>query len=162
MEESIFGLVTGLIRTLFLEQFVSRLDVGFKLGLLDVNARFKLADSFGSEVVLAFEDTNSPSLGLEFGMEKSVIGILARAWFSYDDSRLSTGSVGVTSLKLGLDGYYDIYKFSGGDTSLQAMVFTFFEEPTWTRNDVTASDESFIKEISFRLFFVGGGLTLSW
>ena len=145
----------------FLAKHVDRVDAAFKLGLTDISANFAVLDtSSNSYIYLPFEASNSLSLGVEFGVEKTLIGILMRAWFSYDNSGLLGGDVSFSTIKLGLDSYFDVYDFIGNGTTLQALAFTFYEQPTLSKSG--EDEDVLIKEVSYRLFFIGGGLTISW
>ena len=146
-------------------KFVSRVDLQPKLGLLDVEAQFLVADSNGVLSPFELKAKNIANLSLELGIERESWLTRNRLWVSYSSAKIAvknSAGLGISSSRIGLDIYIDLS--TRRRLKWSALAFGMAENMELTRDNRTLlrKSDSAISEISFNLFFLGGGLSLSW
>jgi hypothetical protein len=148
-----------------IEWITSRVDVQPKIGFLNLESKFSVLDAEGNAQQLDFNANRTMSLSLELGIENESSWFRSRLWTSYSTAKFGVSNkqdVSVYSAKSGLDLYFDLTQW--GSLKSSALIFTNFENLSLTKN-VEPSQEtsaSGINQIAFNLFFLGGGLVLTW
>jgi hypothetical protein len=104
-------------------------------------------------------------LAIELGIEKETDWFRARMWGSINTSaasKIASSSGSVTSIRAGLDSYWDVASFSNAVT-LNLLAFTNYERLQLNR-PVKSQDPTDLQgtNIGFNLALVGGGITLEW
>jgi hypothetical protein len=148
-----------------LQGLVSRFDVQPKLGLLDIDSQFLVKNSTGILQPLTMKAGNVLSLSLEVGIEKQTSFTRNRLWASFSSAKFGVKNrdgVAVYSNKAGFDAYFDLY--SGDQIKWGALIFGLGENLQLGRDPDKLSGESDLElaNIAFNLFYLGGGLTVSW
>lgn len=148
-----------------MQSFLSRLDLQPKVGLLDITSQFVAEDSLGNLRMLGFSAHNILSLSLELGLEKETSWFRHRLWTSLSSARFglrNRAGVSVTSTKAGLDNYFELGKWHHAEMGI--LLFGLAENLSLSRDSskILDLDDVGISELSFNLFFLGGGVTVSW
>lgn len=147
--------------------FIKRIDVTPKLGVLDLDAKVPIDTGNGSTVPGTFRMKNSTNLGLELGIEAPYPWFLVRLWGASDVSGIVDvgGSGTMTSLRGGLDTYWNFYKISRY-FDLSVLVFAFGERLSLTQDEkdkkVVSGTNLKIEGVSYNLAFFGLGAVLTW
>ena len=134
---------------------------------MNLSSRQLATDDTNSLYPIQLNVTKKLLLGLELGLERKIFNYnLVRGWLSYSkmyDPKSAVSSA-YSSVKTGLDLYWDLYQFKS--TRLKLLTFGLAEFDSL--KGVLAFDES-IKDakgqtfpISYNLYYVGAGLTLAW
>jgi hypothetical protein len=150
-----------------LTKMISRMDISLKIGIVTLDATFDLKNTEGEYIsALPFKTEKSLSLGGEFGVEHLTGPFMIRAWASFDRNGtiLNSDEIVYSSIKAGLDNYYDLYQFNK-KLKLQSLVFFLYERPRYSfqPSDSTSNDLGiYLESVSYHLFYGGGGFTLSW
>ncbi|MBC7532419.1 MAG: hypothetical protein H7318_12650 [Oligoflexus sp.] len=144
---------------------LSSVDVQPKLGLLDIDSRFRINPE-ESDSALSFKAKNIYDLALEFGIERSSLYYRTRLWASIDaaPSVLSAKQgLSVLSTRAGLDSYINIFESRGGG-NVNILAFALAENLALTKERVNANEDEdlAVSKLKFQLFFVGLGFTVSW
>jgi len=136
-----------------------------KIGITNMLVKEKPVDSSIS-TGYEFELHRAPTLGAEIGVEKRTPYFLVRLWV------YSTYSLGVvkldrkyksSSIRVGADLYRDLYSL--GSTKIALLGFTAADSTNISRRTTSAELEAnpeTVTGISYKSFFVGTGLTLTW
>ena len=154
---------------------LTRADIVPKVGWMNLEAKVyipsQLENEDGSQaegVTEEFTLENSFAAGIEIGIEKQTTWMLLRLWGAGDGAGfLNTlpGAGSTTSLRGGLDAYFDFVDYGSFESSV--LLFTFGERISLSRNP---SESAQLEEeagvalegISYILGFVGVGVTLTW
>ncbi|MDQ3234042.1 MAG: hypothetical protein M3Q07_19710, partial [Pseudobdellovibrionaceae bacterium] len=146
--------------------FFSQVNIQPKIGLLDLESRFEVENLDGQLTYLDFTAKNVYDLSIEIGIEKELTWFRSRLWGSINSTKLGISkqdAVSALSQKFGLDAYFD---FMGGkrDWDVKLLLFGMAENLSLGKNqaDILKDEDQGLQEISFNLFFLGGGFTLSW
>ncbi len=145
---------------------VSRVEVQPKFGLLDVKTKFSVVDEEGQGTSLNFDAKNVYDLAIELGIEKESYWFRSRLWTSFSAAMFGVSNPSKTSVissKAGLDAYWDFIEW-GNSWDINILTFALGERLTLGQEATFLGEEEQlgISEVSFNLFFVGGGFTLSW
>jgi hypothetical protein len=147
-----------------IQTFVSNFDLQPKFGLFDIDYESVAYDEHNTPQIIDFRAKNLLSLSLELGLEKQIMWVRSRLWASYSSSQLgftNLDKVSVLSTKVGFDNYLDIFKFKR--LKVGSLIFGQFEKTSLLRElQLGAETGPGISNMSFDLFYVGGGLILSW
>jgi hypothetical protein len=151
----------------FVKPILSQFDIYPKIGYLNLASRMTARDLDGNFYPIDLKIDKKLLLGLELGAEHPFLNSsLMRLWFSYSKmyDRQSAVSSAYSSLKTGLDFYWDL--FSMGSTRLKFLTFGLFQYDNLTGTlslDERLNDiEKQTFPIAYRLYFVGAGVTLAW
>lgn len=143
---------------------IDRIDLTPKLGLMDFDGTVPVPTTTGN-VPAKFRLKNSSNIGFELGVETQAPGVLIRLWGASDASGvLDLGGTGrVTSLRGGVDTYWDAYKISSY-FDLAVLVFMFGERLSLAKESDDAVGDTNLKlqGLSYNLAFFGAGLVLTW
>ena len=149
-----------------LRGFVDRLDVTPKIGRMNFDGLLPAQSSFDSNVMIPtrFVVQKATSLGLEVGLETHSFRNLTRLWGGYDFAGLGK-SDRYTSLRGGLDTYFDLIEFGSSDLSL--LLFALGERISLSRKvnteaEVPTGTGELLKELAYNLGYVGAGFTVSF
>ena len=149
----------------FMNFLVSKVEVQPKFGLLDLKSHFTVLDDAGERQSLAFDAKNIYDLAIELGIEKESYWFRSRLWYSFSAAAFgleNKGNVSVFSNKAGIDAYFDFINYGTWDINI--LAFTSVERLSLSKATTKLADDADlgISDISFNLFFVGGGFTVSW
>lgn len=144
--------------------FINRIDLTPKIGLMDFDGKVRVTTATG-DVPAQFRLKNSSNFGIEMGVESIAPWFLLRLWGASDVSGVLDlgGSGTVTSLRGGVDTYWDFYKVSDY-FDLTVLVFMFGEKLSLTQDEseTVANTNLKLEGISYNLAFFGAGLILTW
>lgn len=149
----------------FMQFLVSRVEVQPKFGLLDLKSDFKIKDEEGTEQSLNFNARNVYDLALELGVEKESYWFRSRLWYSFSAAAFglsNKSNVSVLSNKAGLDTYFDLINYGNWDINILAFVLAERLNLSKANKDLAENEDLGISEVTFNLFFIGGGFTISW
>ncbi|MGE0171949.1 MAG: hypothetical protein AB7T49_04155 [Oligoflexales bacterium] len=143
----------------FENKWIKRIDAVPKLGLMDLDATLPVPDPLEEEEYLTQKVRlkNEMNMGLELGVESYSPWFLIRFWGSSDLSGFVniSKSGSISTLRAGIDTYWDLFKFWIFESSL--LVFVSGE-----RLGITFKGDQVIKAIYYQQGFAGMGLTLTW
>ncbi|MBC7532046.1 MAG: hypothetical protein H7318_10740 [Oligoflexus sp.] len=146
--------------------FITNVDLQPKLGLLDLSTNFVIPGN--TQAKGAFTAKKVYNLALEAGLEKTASWFRVRLWASVDTAfpgLTDKQKVSVSSTRIGLDSYYNIYD-QGDGLAINLLVFGVAEQMSFRKDPLKNSEketnEQEVSEFGFNLFHAGAGFTLSW
>ena len=146
--------------------FIDRVDITPKIGIMHFDGRLPVASSFDPSVMIptSFIVKSAASLGAELGLETHGFRNLTRLWGGCDFAGLGKAD-SYTSLRGGVDTYFDLIDFGSSDLSL--LVFALGERISLTRKVDPAAEAAtgtgqLLKELAYNLGYLGAGLTVSF
>lgn len=153
---------------LFMQPFFERLDVQPKLGLLDVRSNLNYPIANGRTSSISFEGRNIINLSMEVGLEKDLHPVRVRGWGRISSARFGLfqeSGISIDKQSFGLDLTYRIFS-DQQQWNVSLLGFSQFELLRLANKneniDQYSADNLGIRMMTFNLFFMGGGLTLSW
>lgn len=151
-------------------EFVKPLITGFnvqpKIGLLDLDAKFILMDEAeGVYRSLNFSAKNSFDFSLEIDTEYESYWSRNRLWAAFSIAAYGHNNrdgLKTASQRLGVDAYFDILNWKQINVNL--LAFGMIENLNLSKNkdSLLSQSEEAISDLNFSLFFLGGGVTVSW
>jgi hypothetical protein len=149
----------------FSGRIINSVDITPRLGVGSLNYEF-VPSATSDAAAFAFKTSRAPTIGLEFGVEKSTNYFRLRGW------TFGSYSVGIlpldknhttTSLRLGLDVYREVLSFN--TIKLALLGFTAAESTKIQKkltDEQQASDSTLVSQLQLNSMFLGGGVTLTW
>jgi len=149
----------------FMSSVATEISVQPKAGITDFTGSFSIPLSPTDFKQIGYELNGVLDLALELGIERETDWFRARLWGSVNTSaasKIASSAGSVTSIRAGLDSYWDVASFSDSIT-LNLLAFANYER-LQLKKPVTSQDPTDLlgTNIGFNLALVGGGITLEW
>ncbi|MCX6117292.1 MAG: hypothetical protein NT027_07110 [Proteobacteria bacterium] len=139
----------------------SRIDMTPNIGVTNLEASSELSTRSGV-ISNSFVQKNSPTTGVEFGVEKAWSAVLLRLW-SY--AGISTGVTPLDkmyrtrSLKAGMNQYFGLFEVS--DVRVAVYGFGSFESTTITKTVIEETDSEDASGVEYSNIYLGTGITIA-
>lgn len=149
----------------FMSRVATEISIQPKAGITDFAASFSIPINPTNFTTIDYNLNGVLDLALELGIEKETDWFRARMWGSINTSaasKIASSSGSVTSIRAGLDSYWDVASFSKAVT-LNLLAFANYERLQLNR-PVKSQDPTDLQgtNIGFNLALIGGGITLEW
>lgn len=148
---------------------ISKVDLVPKVGLMDLDATVGIPSAIAPQIIYLarFRQKNVLNLGLEVGIESSLPWFLLRFWGAKDVSGFVDvgGQTTVSSLRGGIDGYFDLFRF--GHYKLALLTFLAadrlsFEKKDVSNDEIVGATGGRLAGLTYDLLYAGVGLTVTW
>lgn len=139
-----------------------RIDIIPRVGLANYKANLPVVNNLtGIRTFAPFVVEQSINYGVEVGAETETPWLLLRGWGAYDTAEQSDKGTKVTSMRGGIDAYWDLFEISD---SFDLTVLTFVNGERLSMAAAAGENNpgTVATGLRFSLVFAGVGLTVTW
>ncbi len=149
----------------FMSTIANEVSIQPKVGITDFVGQFSIPINATDYASINYQLNGVLDLAAELGVEKETNWFRARLWGSINTSaasKIASSAGSVTSIRAGVDTYWDVASFSDTVT-LNLLAFANYERLQLSKPVTTEDPADLVgTNIGFNLALVGGGITLEW
>lgn len=139
-----------------------RLDIIPRVGLASYKANLPVVNAqSGIRSFAPFNVDQALNYGIEIGAETETPWLLLRGWGAFDQVAQSENDAKVTSIRGGIDAYWDLFEISDS-FDLTVLTFVNSERLSMTAKADPNAPGTIATGLRFSLAFAGVGLTITW
>lgn len=139
-----------------------RIDIIPRLGVASYKANLPVVNAqTGIRSFAPFVVDKALNYGIEVGAETETAWLLLRGWGAFDTAGQSENNAKVTSIRGGLDAYWDLFEISDS-FDLTILTFVNGERLSMSAQADNTTPGTVATGLRFSLAFAGVGLTITW